>query len=64
MKPIDITEIVQEDAQNVLDLIPEKLMRGSASMKSFAKDPTLLTLFAENLRPVNFNFLEKFEKKI
>lgn len=60
---VDVTEITPEDAQNIIDLLPEKMRRKDLSTNRFKKDSTLLTLLAENLKSVNFNFMKEFVKK-
>jgi|GEM_PF-847455 len=62
-EPVDITEISPEDGQHIIDLLPEKLRRWNLSTDKFKKDSTLLTLLAENLKSVNFRFIQEFVKK-
>lgn len=59
---IDVTEIIPEDAQNIINTIPEKLIYRRSYIK-FKSDPTILSLFAETLKRTNFNFMEDFIKK-
>ena len=59
----DITEISQEDAQSILNVIPQEIKRENASTKKFIKDPTLLNLLAINVKAVNFNFVMDFYNK-
>ncbi len=59
---VDVTEITPEDAQNIINLIPEKFIQRRSSPK-FKKDPTLLTLLAEVIKSAEFNFMEEFIKK-
>ncbi len=60
---IDITEITKEDAQGILDSVPQKLKRENASTRKFDKDPTIINLLSGTLRPVNFNFIKDFYEK-
>lgn len=60
---VDITEIGNEDAQSILNIIPQYLKKQSASTKNFRKDPTMLNLLAANLKMTNFNFINKFYEK-
>ena len=60
---IDITEILQEDAQGILDSVPYKLKRENASTRKFEKDPTIINLLSCVLKPINFNFIEDFYEK-
>lgn len=62
-KPIDITEIIQEDAQSIINIIPTELKRENTGTKNFEKDPTILNLLAKNLKSVNFNFIQDFHSK-
>lgn len=61
--PIDITEITQEDAQNIINIIPTELKRLGGGTKHFDKDPTILNLLAKNLKATNFKFIQDFCKK-
>ena len=62
-KPIDITEITQEDAQSIVNIIPTELKREDSGTRNFEKDPTILNLLAKNLKSVNFNFIQDFYGK-
>lgn len=59
-KPIDITEITQEDAQSIVNIIPTDLRRVNAGTKNSDKDPTILNLLAQNLKAMNFKFMDHF----
>lgn len=59
-EPIDITEITQEDAQSIVNIIPTELRRETAGTRNFDKDPTILNLLAMNLKSINFKFLPRF----
>lgn len=61
--PIDITEITQEDAQTIVNIIPTELKKPNAGTKNFKKDPTILNLLAKNLQSVNFTFIKDFCQK-
>lgn len=61
-EPVDVTEIISEDAQNIINIIPEKLIQRRSNEK-FKKDPTLLTLLAEILKSAKFNFMKGFIEK-
>lgn len=61
--PIDITEITQEDAQSIINIIPTELKRPNGGTKHFEKDPTILNLLAKNLKATNFKFIHDFCQK-
>ena len=61
--PIDITEITQEDAQSIINIIPTELKRAGGGTKHFDKDPTILNLLAKNLKSTNFKFIQDFCQK-
>lgn len=58
--PIDITEITQEDAQSIVNIIPTELKRPNGGTRHFEKDPTILNLLAKNLKATNFKFIQEF----
>lgn len=60
---IDVTEISQEDAQSIVNIIPTELKKVNGGTKHFRKDPTILTLLAKNLKAVNFKFIQDFYNK-
>lgn len=60
---IDITEIQQEDAQRIIDIIPAELKKKQINMSRFDSDPTILSLLAGNLKSVNFKFLDSFSEE-
>ena len=57
---IDITELRENDAQAILNVIPMDLKRVNANTKKFKKDPTLPNLLVTTLRAQNYKFLESF----
>lgn len=59
---IDVTEITQRDAQEILDIIPEDLRRKPGGTTSWRKDPTILNLLAKNIKSKNFKFFNAFLK--
>lgn len=61
-KPIEITELSQEDAQAILDIIPEDLKKNNANIHNFSKDPTIPNLLAGTLKWMNFNFVKQFQR--
>lgn len=61
-QPIEITELSQEDAQAILDIIPEDLKKNNANIHNFSKDPTIPNLLAGTLKLMNFNFVERFQR--
>lgn len=60
---IDITALSDEDAQDILNIIPRELKRDLASTKKFKKDPILPNLLATNLRANSFKFMSNFFEK-
>lgn len=60
---IDITEITQEDAQSIVNIIPTELKRSNGGTKHLDKDPTILNLLAKNLKTTNFRFIQDFYKE-
>jgi hypothetical protein len=60
---IDITQITQEDAQSIINIIPKEIKKFGASTKRFDKDPTILNLLAANLKSLRFNFIKDFYNK-
>lgn len=60
---VDITEINQEDAQSIVDVIPTDLKKYNSNTRNFYLDPTIPNLLAKNLRAVNFNFINNFYNK-
>ncbi len=57
---VDITEIISEDAQNIINSIPEELKKETDPMKKFKKDPTIVNLLLSTLKKNSFKFIEKF----
>lgn len=57
---IDITELLQEDAQAILNVIPIDLKRGNITTKRFKDDPTLPNLLITALKPKNYKFIKAF----
>lgn len=57
---IDVTVITPEDAQLIVDAIPETVKLKGAGTRGFDRDPTLLNLLAKVLRPQEFKFMEGF----
>ena len=60
---VDITEIKAEDAQNIINSIPEELKHSSDVMQKFKKDPTIVNLLANILKKNNFRFLKIFHEQ-
>lgn len=58
--PIDVTKIIKEDAQSIVDIIPIELKRENSGTKQFEKDPTILNLLAKTLKSFNFQFMTQF----
>lgn len=57
---IDVTEILMEDAQSIIDIIPADLKSKNTGTKYFEKDPTILNLLAKNMKPMDFRFMPHF----
>lgn len=57
---VDITEIIPEDAQAVLNAIPVDIKRSNANTKKFQKDPTLPNLLITTLKARHFKYMETF----
>ena len=57
---VDITELKPEDAQAILNVIPEDLKRGNANTKKFKKDPTLPNLLITTLKTQSFKYMKAF----
>lgn len=57
---IDITELEQSDAQNIIEAIPSEIKRNRISMKNYLKDPTILNLLANAMKVTNFKFIDRF----
>ena len=62
-EPVDITALSDEDAQDILNIIPRELKKEEASTKKFKKDPILPNLLATNLRANSFKFISNFIEK-
>lgn len=62
-EPVDITALSDEDAQDILNIIPRELKKDAASTKKFKKDPILPNLLASNLRASSFKFMSNFFEK-
>lgn len=62
-EPIDITALPDEDAQDILNIIPRELKKDLVSTQKFKKDPILPNLLATNLRASNFKFMSNFFEK-
>lgn len=60
---VDITALSDEDAQDILNIIPRELKKEAASTKKFKKDPILPNLLATNLRASSFKFMNNFFEK-
>ncbi len=58
----DLTELSQEDAQNILDCIPNELLKKFATTKNHYKDKTIINLLASNLKIEKFKFLQHLIK--
>ena len=56
----DITELTEQDAQAIINVIPMDLKRKNISTKRFQKDPTLPNLLVTTLKPYNFKFMQSF----
>ena len=56
----DITELTEQDAQAIINIIPMDLKRKNVSTKKFKKDPTLPNLLVTTLKPSNFKFMQSF----
>ena len=60
---VDITALSDEDAQEILNIIPREIKKDEASTKKFKEDPILPNLLAVNLRASNFKFMSNFYDK-
>ncbi|MCM1166896.1 MAG: SIR2 family protein [Lachnospiraceae bacterium] len=60
---IDVTELDQIDAQNIVDAIPVEIKKNNINMSNFTKDPTLLNLLANAMKITDFKFIEQFAKQ-
>ena len=59
-EPIDTTEIDIEDAQSILNIIPNEIKKTNSSTKNFHRDPTIPNLLAASLHSLNFNYFNRF----
>ena len=60
---IDITEIEKEDAQSIINIIPNELRRKETNNKKFDEDPTIISVLATHLKSINFKFIDNFNKQ-
>lgn len=59
-EPIDTTYIEEQDAQSILNIIPNDLKKAKCSTNNFNKDPNIPNLLAANIRAVNFSYFKRF----
>lgn len=57
---IDVTEITVEDAQAIINVIPEEIKYARARTRGITKDPTMVSLLAKTLRTGSFTFMDSF----
>lgn len=57
---IDITELDQSDAQNIIEVIPAEIKKNRPNMNNFLKDPTIINLLANAMKVTDFRFIDQF----
>lgn len=62
-KCIDITAIGREDAQKIINSIPQDLRKDNIKMKKFSEDPTIIYTLSKSLKRQNFKFISDFYKE-
>lgn len=60
---VDVTEIRMEDAQAIIDIIPEEIKWAGAKTKGLENDPTIVNLLAKTLKTGSFTFMQSFSRE-
>ena len=60
---IDVTELEQIDAQNIISSMPTEIKKNHIILDSFSKDPTIINLLATAMKETNFKFIEQFSEQ-
>ncbi len=59
-KLVDVTELKQSDAQKIIEAIPKDIKRQYVNMKNVMRDPTILNLMVNTIKPTDFGFIKQF----
>ena len=60
---LDVTELEQDDAQNIISSMPTEIKKNNINFDNYLKDPTIINLLATAMKATDFRFIKQFSEQ-